>query len=102
MTKLKKAALIAAAIFTAGLGAGGFIYHTLAENVNPPKKPVAETYTIKAGDTIWHIAETYRKLDCRQPYILEFKDELMKLNPNINAGNLHVGDSIKIRYFVRE
>lgn len=101
LTKLKKAALIAATIFTAGLGAGAFIYHNLAVTLNPPKNPVTETYIIKQGDTIWHIAETYRKLDCREPYILEYKDELMKLNPNLDVGKLQVGDKINIRYFVR-
>lgn len=101
MTKLKKAALIAAVMFAAGLGAGGYIYHNLADKINPPKKPVDETYIIKSGDTVWHIAETYRKLDCRQPYILEYKEELMKLNPTLDAGKLHVGDKINIRYYLR-
>lgn len=102
MTKTKKAAVILAATLTAGIGIGVEIYNYFANTFNPPKSQIVTTYTIKPNDTIWHIAATYRKLDCREPYILEFKEELMKINPNIDAGALQVGDKINIRYYVRD
>lgn len=38
----------------------------------------------------------YRKRDCRNPYILEYLEEIKKLNPN--AEYLKVGDELKIQY----
>ena len=102
MTKTKKAVAILTAMFTAGIGIGIEIYGYFANAFNPPKTQIVTTYTIQPKDTIWHIAETYRKLDCRNPYILEFKEELIKLNPTLDAGALHVGDKIQVRYYVRD
>ena len=60
----------------------------------------SETYTVKAGDTVWTIAEHYRNVDTRNLYLLEYKSELEADNPFIreHGGMIYPGDKILVRY----
>lgn len=55
-------------------------------------KWVEETYVIGQGETLWDIAEQYNENTDIRNYIYMIKD----LNPNLNTGNLQVGQEIKI------
>lgn len=76
----------------------GFITGTITEySLTTKNKVVTEIYVVKQGDTLMEICAEYRKRDFRNPYILEYMDEIRKLNPQIDT-NLQVGEKIKIQY----
>ena len=96
MKEIKMAIIGAVLIgFSSGILVNDYIAETLDD-----KEAVVEEYTVKPRDTMFTISEKYREKDCRDPYILEYKYELEKLNPSINPGLLRVGDKIKIVYYV--
>ena len=66
---------------------------------------VEEVYTVRPGDTIWCIAETYcAKNTGTRRYILEYKAGMEELNPWIaeRKGEIYPGDKIKVTYWVKE
>lgn len=66
---------------------------------------VEEIYTVKAGDTLWDIAETYlQKNTGTHRYILEYKSGIEALNPWLveRKGEIYPGDEIKVTYWVKE
>ncbi len=89
-------AIVFIAAFTLGFLSGAVTEYSLAKN-----KIVEEVYRVKKGDTLMDICIEYRKRDCRNPYILEYMDEIRRINPDINS-NLKVGDEIKIQYKERK
>lgn len=93
MSKLLKITLIVfVSAFTLGFLSGAITEYSLTEK----NKIVSEIYKVKQGDTLMDICIEYRKRDCRNPYILEYIEEIKKLNPN--AEYLKVGDELKIQY----
>lgn len=80
------------AAFTLGFLSGAYTEYTLTKN-----KIVSEVYTVKQGDTFMDICVEYQKRDFRNPYILEYMDEIRRLNTHIDT-NLKVGDELKIQY----
>ena len=67
---------------------------------------VEETYVVKKGDTLRHIAETYlEKNTGGRRYILEFEEGIIENNPTLqhgNSGNIHPGQKLKITYWVKK
>lgn len=66
---------------------------------------VEETYTVKSGDTLWGIAETYcAKNTGTRRYILEYKEGMYENNPWLveRRGEIYPGDEIKVTYWVKE
>ena len=66
---------------------------------------VEEVYTVKSGDTLWGIAETYlRKNTGTRRYILEYKSGIEENNPWLleRKGVIYPGDEIKVTYWVKE
>ena len=62
-------------------------------------KTVYEIYTVQEGDTLNGICIEYRAKDVREPYILEYMDEIKKLNPEVFGEKyLQPGDKLKISY----
>ena len=98
---MKNKAILILAGFLIGYGSGGLTFNAVNEMVNPPKEEIYEEYTVKPGDTFWAISNEYRAKDCRNPYTLEYKHELEKLNPGLNYGALQVGQKVKVRYLIR-
>lgn len=65
---------------------------------------VEETYVVKAGDTLWDIAEEYvAKNTATRRYILEYKSGIEELNPWLleRKGMIYPGDEIKVTYWVK-
>jgi lysM domain protein len=65
---------------------------------------VEEVYTVKYGDTLWDIAETYcAKNTGTRRYILEYKSGIEELNPWLldRKGMIYPGDEIKVTYWVK-
>ena len=95
-----KFALLFLVFLIAGIGLGINIEKTL----EPKTHTVSTMYVVKDGDTLIDICYTYQNLDCRHPYILEFMDEVKKLNPFLEKrkNNLQVGDEIFIQYLERD
>ena len=76
----------------------GFLSGAITEySLTTKNKVVTEVYVVKQGDTFMEICAEYRKRDFRNPYILEYMDEIRKLNPQIDS-NLQIGEKIKIQY----
>ena len=66
---------------------------------------VEEVYTVKAGDTLWDIAERYTaKNTGTRRYILEYKSGIEELNPWLmeRKGMIYPGDQLRITYWVKE
>lgn len=66
---------------------------------------VEEIYTVRPGDTIWGITETYlQKNTGTRRYILEYKSDMEALNPWLveRKGLIHPGDEIRVTYWVKE
>ena len=101
MTKKIKA-MLAGGAFLMGIGCGILVYEKVAQEFDTPKKEVIEDYKVRPYDTLWTISEKYRMKDCRDPYILEYKNELEKLNPGVKWGSLQTGTTLKIKYYVEE
>ena len=81
------------AAFTLGFLSGAITEYSLTTK----NKVVTEVYVVKQGDTLMEICAEYRKRDFRNPYILEYMDEIRRLNPQIDT-NLQVGEELKIQY----
>lgn len=65
---------------------------------------VEETYTVRPGDTIWGIAETYcSKNTGTRRYILEYKSGIEEMNPWLleRHGMLYPGDKLTLTYWVK-
>lgn len=88
---------IVGVIFIAGLTLGFFTGAVTEYTLTTKNKIVTEIYVVKQGDTLMEICAEYRKRDFRNPYILEYIEEIRKLNPQIDT-NLQVGDELKIQY----
>jgi len=66
---------------------------------------VEETYVVKAGDTLWDIAEEYlTKNTATRRYILEYKSGIEENNPWLleRHGMIYPGDQLRITYWVKE
>ena len=66
---------------------------------------VEEVYTVRPGDTVWGIAETYcAKNTGTRRYILEYKAGIEELNPWLleRRGMIYPGDRLTLTYWVRE
>jgi len=77
------------------------------EGSEPGNSLVSETYTVKAGDTLWDISQRYITKNTYGPReIREFYHGILELNYDLFAdrkpGEIHPGDKIKINYFVKE
>ena len=65
---------------------------------------VEEVYTVKPGDTVWGIAETYlQKNTGTRRYILEYKSGIEELNPWLleRKGEIYPGDKLTLTYWVK-
>lgn len=65
---------------------------------------VEEVYTVRPGDTIWGIAETYcAKNTGTRRYILEYKSGIEELNPWLleRKGEIYPGDKLTLTYWVK-
>ena len=65
---------------------------------------VEETYVVKAGDTLWGIAERYvAKNTGTRRYILEYKSGMEELNPWLldRKGEIYPGDKLTLTYWVK-
>lgn len=65
---------------------------------------VEETYVVKAGDTLWGIAETYcSKNTGTRRYILEYKEGIYENNPFLvdRKGLICPGDQLVLTYWVK-
>ena len=66
---------------------------------------VEEVYTVRPGDTLWGISETYlRKNTGTRRYILEYKSGIEELNPWLleRHGLIYPGDRLTLTYWVKE
>ena len=65
---------------------------------------VEEVYTVKPGDTIWGIAETYlQKNTGTRRYILEYKSGIEAMNPWLldRHGMIYPGDRLTLTYWIK-
>ena len=65
---------------------------------------VEEVYTVRPGDTIWGIAETYcSKNTGTRRYILEYKEGIYENNPWLvdRKGLICPGDQLVLTYWVK-
>ena len=65
---------------------------------------VEEVYTVRPGDTLWDIAETYlRKNTGTRRCILEYKSGIEENNPWLleRHGMIYPGDKITLTYWVK-
>ena len=65
---------------------------------------VEETYVVKAGDTLWGIAEEFcAKNTGTRRYILEYKSGMEELNPWLldRKGEIYPGDKLTLTYWVK-
>ena len=65
---------------------------------------VEEVYTVRPGDTIWDIAETYcAKNTGTRRYILEYKEGMYENNPWLvdRKGLIRPGDELQMTYWVK-
>ena len=97
---LKIAAVIFLGAFSLGFLTGVVTESSLTKNY----RVVNETYTVKQGDTFMDICLEYRKRDARDPYIFEFMDEIIKINPSVaeKHNQLQIGDELNIRYKIEK
>ena len=66
---------------------------------------VEEVYTVKAGDTLWGIAEEYlTKNTGTRRYILEYKSGIEENNPWLldRKGVIYPGDQLVLTYWVKD
>ena len=94
---IKKILLLFLVFLIGGIGLG--IY--TETSFKPKTHIVSEMYIVKEGDTLIDICYEYQQLDYRKLYILDFVDEIKKLNPELPK-YLQVGDKIKIQYLERD
>lgn len=69
------------------------------------QKLVQAIYTVKEGDTLRDISETFLPLNTGgRRYILEFEEGIVELNPELweDRGTIYPGQKIKINYWVKE
>ena len=95
---LKIACIVFLGAFSLGFVTGAITEFSLSKDY----RIVNEVYTVKQGDTFMDICLEYRKCDNRDPYIFEYMDEIKKLNPLVNPGQLQIGDELKIHYKVEK
>lgn len=61
-----------------------------------------EIYTVKAGDTMESIAQEYMKKNTYGPREShEFIEGILELN-NMSAADIHVGDKLRINYWIKK
>ena len=88
---LKKAAICAALAGIAAISIG-------------MSRPAADThivetvYTVQPGDTWWGIVEHFRDVDEEDKYVLDYKNEMERLNDGVDLGNLTPGQTLRIQY----
>ena len=92
---LKKAAHIAALVGVAAISIG------LTSHPSADTHLVETVYTVQPGDTWWSIVEHFRDVDVEDRYVLEYKQELEQLNEGIDTGNLTPGQTLRIKYRVK-
>lgn len=95
----------AKAIIAGGIVAGAAILCAgMATHEDAHAVIVEEVYTVKPGDTIWGIAETYcAKNTGTRRYILEYKSGMEELNPWLldRDGMIYPGDKLTLTYWVK-